>query len=558
MLKLKAQAVHDCRPSSLNTPSIELTVYCYSITAGNIEILPGKAKANVCSGDNVTFEAGILSSLDILNIYWFQMPPEGVLHLSKNDEHFTMFTNLTYSSLHIRNTLPSLSSDYLLSVQDPNSDLWDNVVFNLKAQDVYLDALVESPIEISLGDDTILKVNKSLKGSLLWTHNGQMVQGMEPHVNFVNGIKTDLRISDAGLEQAGIYEVFLTEDGCEIRKQFDVQIVVIIQILPVKAEAEVCTGDRISMEAEIVTNLDSLQISWSNDEGCLADDQHFTITNNMNHTALEISNTSLSHSGNYTVQALMPNHQQYNDIFRFKLKVLDVNLKALVKSPVEISSGGNASLKVEKSLEGSLLWKHNEEMLQGLEPHYAFSNADKTELEISDASADQAGMYEVILKVSTCELRKVIEVRISDSKDSKFFGIVDKKYLKVLSGDFTGEWHVAPAVLGGLVLIVLVFISCLCWKGDTKKRKMKEENEREEKSTTSPEKGERPTENKRTVQHVALNDPCYTVENEVIYAALVGTDENYSTIDTSVQLVTSSHPKSFSLGLRSPPVSPLS
>lgn len=58
----------------------------------------------------------------------------------------------------------------------------------------------------------------------------------------------------------------------------------------------------------------------------------------------------------------------------------------------------------------------------------------------------------------------------TDSKDSKFFGIVDKKYLKVLSGDFTGEWHVAPAVLGGLVLIVLVFISCLCWKGDTKKR----------------------------------------------------------------------------------------
>lgn len=135
VLKLKAQAIHDYRPSSLNTPLIELTVYCYSITAGNIEILPGKAKANVCSGDNVTFEAGILSSLDILNIYWFQMPPKSVpIHLSKNDEHFTMFTNLTYSSLHIRNTLPSLSSDYLLSVRDPNSDLWDNVVFNLKAQ----------------------------------------------------------------------------------------------------------------------------------------------------------------------------------------------------------------------------------------------------------------------------------------------------------------------------------------------------------------------------------------------------------------------------------------
>lgn len=100
-----------------------------------------------------------------------------------------------------------------------------HLFFCLHFVDVYLDALVESPIEISLGDDTILKVNKSLKGSLLWTHNGQMVQGMEPHVNFVNGIKTDLRISDAGLEQAGIYEVFLTEDGCEIRKKFDVQIV---------------------------------------------------------------------------------------------------------------------------------------------------------------------------------------------------------------------------------------------------------------------------------------------------------------------------------------------
>lgn len=109
----------------------------------------------------------------------------------------------------------------------------------------------------------------------------------------------------------------------------------------------------------------------------------------------------------------------------------DVNLKALVKSPVEISSGGNASLKVEKSLEGSLLWKHNEEMLQGLEPHYAFSNADKTELEISDASADQAGMYEVILKVSTCELRKVMEVRISGLCFSFLLVLLFKSYFRL-------------------------------------------------------------------------------------------------------------------------------
>ena len=55
-------------------------------------------------------------------------------------------------------------------------------------------------------------------------------------------------------------------------------------------------------------------------------------------------------------------------------------------------------------------------------------------------------------------------------EDSKLWGIIDKKYLKVFSGDFSGEWYVAPAVLGALIIILLVFIVCLCRRGRKKKR----------------------------------------------------------------------------------------
>lgn len=56
------------------------------------------------------------------------------------------------------------------------------------------------------------------------------------------------------------------------------------------------------------------------------------------------------------------------------------------------------------------------------------------------------------------------------SEPVKLWGIIDYKYLKVFSGDFTGEWYVVPSVLGPIVILLLVFIVCLIRRAATKKR----------------------------------------------------------------------------------------
>ena len=63
-----------------------------------------------------------------------------------------------------------------------------------------------------------------MAGSLLWTHTGKLVRGVERHYTFVDSNKTELEISDASPEQAGIYEVLLQEGGCKIRKIIEVAI----------------------------------------------------------------------------------------------------------------------------------------------------------------------------------------------------------------------------------------------------------------------------------------------------------------------------------------------
>ena len=50
--------------------------------------------------------------------------------------------------------------------------------------------------------------------------------------------------------------------------------------------------------------------------------------------------------------------------------------------------------------------------MRGVERHYTFVDSNKTELEISDASPEQAGIYEVLLKEGGCKIRKIIEVEI--------------------------------------------------------------------------------------------------------------------------------------------------
>ena len=77
---------------------------------------------------------------------------------------------------------------------------------------------------MKLGSKATLKVEKSELGTLIWTHDGELVDGKNPHYTFVNSNKTELEINAASLEQAGIYEVLLKEGGCEIRLKIEVQI----------------------------------------------------------------------------------------------------------------------------------------------------------------------------------------------------------------------------------------------------------------------------------------------------------------------------------------------
>ena len=50
--------------------------------------------------------------------------------------------------------------------------------------------------------------------------------------------------------------------------------------------------------------------------------------------------------------------------------------------------------------------------MRGVERHYIFVDSSKNELEISDASPEQAGIYEVLLQEGGCKIRKIIEVEI--------------------------------------------------------------------------------------------------------------------------------------------------
>ena len=61
---------------------------------------------------------------------------------------------------------------------------------------------------------------------------------------------------------------------------------------------------------------------------------------------------------------------------------------------------------------GTLLWTHGEKLVRGVERHYTFVDSSKTELNIFDASAEQAGIYEVLLQEGGCKIRKIIEVVI--------------------------------------------------------------------------------------------------------------------------------------------------
>jgi len=59
-------------------------------------------------------------------------------------------------------------------------------------------------------------------------------------------------------------------------------------------------------------------------------------------------------------------------------------------------------LKVNKSEGGELFWIHNGNLIQ----------VSQDKLEISYATAEQGGLYEVMLKKGGCQVRKVIDVQV--------------------------------------------------------------------------------------------------------------------------------------------------
>jgi len=83
---------------------------------------------------------------------------------------------------------------------------------------------------------------------------------------------------------------------------------------------------------------------------------------------------------------------------------------------VIIELGGRVILKVNKSEGGDLFWTHNGNLIEVIQDsHYTFVDTEgpsSTEVEIFDATAEQGGLYEVVLKEVGCEVRNVIDVQI--------------------------------------------------------------------------------------------------------------------------------------------------
>ena len=74
--------------------------------------------------------------------------------------------------------------------------------------------------------------------------------------------------------------------------------------MPIKSCVDVCVGDRVSLEAEISTDQETLGIYWAHGEKSIPEnDEHFTTTNNLNKTVLDIHNALPSHDSKYNVYA---------------------------------------------------------------------------------------------------------------------------------------------------------------------------------------------------------------------------------------------------------------
>jgi len=105
----------------------------------------------------------------------------------------------------------------------------------------------------------------------------------------------------------------------------------------------------------------------------------------------------------------------YDIVSCYPIDLSDTKLNTLVNSPVKIEIGGRGILKVNKSEGGDLFWFHNGSLLEvSQDSHYTFvdtQGSSGTELEISNATAKQGGVYEVVLKKDGCQVRSIIHVQ---------------------------------------------------------------------------------------------------------------------------------------------------
>ena len=93
--------------------------------------------------------------------------------------------------------------------------------------------------------------------------------------------------------------------------------------MPVKSSADVCVGDSVTLEAEIVTDQDRLDILWFyGNKNIPENDEHFTMTTNMKKTVLDIHNALPSHDSKYYVKAYKSEDYDYygvSDTFRLEV-----------------------------------------------------------------------------------------------------------------------------------------------------------------------------------------------------------------------------------------------
>lgn len=73
-------------------------------------------------------------------------------------------------------------------------------------------------------------------------------------------------------------------------------------------------------------------------------------------------------------------------------------------------------MKINRSYEGPIIWTHNRRLVHAdRDSHYTFLDTQRstgTELEISNATAEYGGSYEVLLLTPNCGFRDVITVKV--------------------------------------------------------------------------------------------------------------------------------------------------